>query len=227
MEFFEAVKRRRSVRKYTNSQVPDSVIHKAVDAALLAPNSSNMQTWRIFWVRSQAQRQKLVEACLNQNAAKTAQNLLVFVADPSQWQVAQKAILEKAGPNPQAQIVSYYKKLIPFLYSWRLLAPIKWILYNLMGLIKPTPRKPWSSRDIDEVAIKSCALACENFMLAIAAQEFDTCPMEGFDEPRVARLLKLNCRARVVMVISVGARSPDGIWGEQYRLPKEIVFKEI
>ncbi len=75
--------------------------------------------------------------------------------------------------------------------------------------------------------MKSCALACENFMLAIAAQEFDTCPMEGFDESRVKRLLRLGRRASVVMVISVGRRDPRGLWGERFRLPRSEVFHTL
>ena len=39
MEFFDVISRRRSVRTYTNEVVPPEVIQKAVDAALIAPNS--------------------------------------------------------------------------------------------------------------------------------------------------------------------------------------------
>ena len=45
MEFFEVVKARRSVRQYTEEPVPEEVIQKALDAALIAPNSSNLQSW--------------------------------------------------------------------------------------------------------------------------------------------------------------------------------------
>ncbi len=52
MEFFDVVARRRSVRDYTDEVVPDDVIQKAFDAAILAPNSSNTQTWNFYWVKS-------------------------------------------------------------------------------------------------------------------------------------------------------------------------------
>jgi nitroreductase len=100
-------------------------------------------------------------------------------------------------------------------------------MFNLAGIFKPVPRNPWSPRDIEEVAIKSTALAAENFMLAISAQGFDTCPMEGFDEARVKKLLGLGWRARIVMVVSVGERAPEGLWGERFRLPREMVVKKI
>lgn len=52
--------------------------------------------------------------------------------------------------------------------------------------------------------MKSAALAAENFVLAVTAEGFDTCMMEGFDEPRVRRLLGLARHYRVAMVIAIG-----------------------
>ncbi|WP_413577791.1 nitroreductase family protein [Bdellovibrio sp. HCB290] len=227
MEFFEAIRARRSIRKYTPEAVPSDVMDKALDAALLAPNSSNMQTWRIYWVHEASTKRDIAVACMNQGAARTAQELVVFIADPMTWKVAQEANLKHLGPAAPNAVKSYYTKLMPLLYSWRILAPVKWLIFNITGLFRPVVRKPWSSRDIEEVAIKSTALAAENFMLAISAQGFDTCPMEGFDERRVKKILGLGCRARVVMIISVGRRDPEGLWGERFRLPKDVVLKKI
>ena len=227
MDFFAAVEARRSVRKYTDKLVPAETIHKAIDAALNAPNSSNMQTWKIFWVQDKQKKAALVEACFSQGAAKTAQELVVFSVDRKEWRNSQKAILAAMGPNMPKEALSYYTKLMPFLYAKSYLAHIKWLLFNTVGLFRPMARSPWDMRGVNEVCIKSCALACENFMLAISAQGFDTCPMEGFDERRVKKLLGLRCHERVVMVISVGERDPKGIWGERFRRPKDSVFKII
>ena len=54
-------------------------------------------------------------------------------------------------------------------------------------------------------------------MLAIAAQGYDTLPMEGFDERRLRKLLKLPSDALIQMIISVGRRSPSGIYGPRVR----------
>jgi len=45
MNLFDAIEKRRSVRKYLNEPVARAVIDKAIEAALLAPNSSNLQPW--------------------------------------------------------------------------------------------------------------------------------------------------------------------------------------
>lgn len=227
MDFFEAVEKRRSVRAYSDTPVPPSVIQKAIDAALLAPNSSNMQTWRIYWIRDSVKKQKLAEICMNQGAARTAQELVVFTADPSLWKRNRKHLLDSIKDNPREDLHSYYGKLMPILYGYRWLTPLKWLIFNLLGLFKPMVRGVVSGRDIREVCVKSTALACENFMLAISAQGFDTCPMEGFDSVRLRRLLKLPCSSTAVMVISVGERTERGVWGDRFRIPRSESVIEI
>jgi len=227
MDFFEAVRRRRSVRKYLSTPVPKEVIQKSVEAALLAPNSSNIQTARIYRVVDADKKNKMIEACLGQSAARTAQELFVFVAEPSEWRKGQQAVLKALGSNADKGALSYYEKLIPFLYSYKFLAPVKWVIFNVMGLFKPTPRTPWSSSQIANVCVKSTALVAENFMLAMAAQNFDTCPMEGFDSVRVKNTLGLKCSSQVVMVVSVGERAPEGIWGEQFRMDQQHTYFEV
>jgi nitroreductase len=228
MEFFEVIKKRRSIRKYSEKKVPQDVMNKAIDAALLAPNSSNMQTWQFHWVRTEQNKTKLIAACLGQGAAATAQELLVVSVSPSLWKKTSQDILKSGIPAGfEKTMTPYYSKLMPFLYGFQILAPFKWLIFNAIGIFKPTPRKPWSMRDREETCIKSAALACQNFMLAISAQGFDTCPMEGFDESRVKNILDLKWSDRVVMVISVGERVDRGVWGERYRSPRDWFVREI
>ena len=228
MDFFDTVERRRSIRKYSDKKVPTEIINKAIDAALLAPNSSNMQTWQFHWVRSEHMKKDLILACLSQGAAATAQEFLVVSVRPSLWKTTSKDILKSAIPvGLEKQMQEYYSKFIPFIYGFQLLAPLKWIMFNAIGIFKPLPRKPWSLRDREETCIKSAALAAENFMLAIAAQGFDSCPMEGFDEIRVKKILNLKYGDRVVMVISVGERVDRGVWGPRYRSPRDWFVFEV
>jgi nitroreductase len=74
---------------------------------------------------------------------------------------------------------------------------------------------------------KSCALAAENFMLSIAAADFDSCPMEGFDAKRVKKALHLPCGAEINMIIGVGKGTAEGVWGPRVRVPYEEVVNVI
>ena len=60
MDFFEAVKNRRSIRKFTSQAVSKEIMQKSFDMAMLAPNSSNTQTWNFLWVTSN-KKEKLIE----------------------------------------------------------------------------------------------------------------------------------------------------------------------
>jgi nitroreductase len=71
---------------------------------------------------------------------------------------------------------------------------------------------------------KSCALAAQTFMLSIASEDFDTCPMEGFDQKRVKQLLRLPSGAEVNMIVAVGKGTAEGIYGKRLRVPNEEVI---
>ncbi len=59
---------------------------------------------------------------------------------------------------------------------------------------------------------KSFALAAQTFILSIAAEGFESCPMEGFDSEREKKALNLPEMAEVNRIISVGKVTPAGIW---------------
>ena len=47
-------------------------------------------------------------------------------------------------------------------------------------MFRPTVRDV-SESDMNTVVHKSCALVAQTFMLAMAEEKYDTCPLEGFD----------------------------------------------
>jgi len=223
--FDRVVRQRRSVRIYDGSIVPESVIKDALENALLAPNSSNMQPWEFYWARSQEKKQKMVEYCLGQSAASTASEIVVAVARIDLIGKHQNQMLEiLRKQNAHKNFLAYYEKIVPFVYSSGILsclAPVKWLIYSAMGLFKPIVREPLGKSDLRLWASKTTALACENFMLSITASGYDTCPMEGLDSKRVKKLLRLPSSSVIVMAISVGKRKDEGVWGERIRFPSE------
>lgn len=231
-EFKKVVTSRRSVRVYTNDVIPDEIVDECLDLALLAPNSSNLQPWEFYWVKSTDKLYKLKQYCFNQNAAKTAPTMIVCVARPDRWKLGQKIILDyytKRGGTPKV-VQEYYKKLVPFFYSngpLNILAPFKKILMAVLGFFRVVPRGPFGASGNRLWATKTTALACENLMLAFRAAGYDSCPMEGFDETRVKRLLNLPFQASVVMVISAGRRADNGIYAERLRGDKELFVKKV
>ena len=61
-EFFEILSRRRTVREYSDRDVPLELIEKALATAGTAPSGTNMQPWRFVVVRDAAIKSKIREA---------------------------------------------------------------------------------------------------------------------------------------------------------------------
>jgi nitroreductase len=214
--FRKVVESRRSVRKFTSKPIPREVLDACLDMALLAPSSCNLQPWEFHVVQSTDKKQKLVEACMSQNAAKTAAELIVVVARTKNWRkVAQLNISDWPTEKIPQHWETFYNKGVPFTYAQGPLNSIgaaKKLFSSVMGLFSPVPRGPFSNADMRVWAVKSVALAAENLMLAIRSHGYDSCPMEGMDEKRVRALLKLPSDAEVVMVLGAGERADDGVY---------------
>ena len=240
MEFVEVVNRRRSVRKYDPNQTIDAEkVKECIKLATLAPNSSNMQLWEFYHICSKDVLRKMAPYCFDQNAAKTAQQMVVVVVRKDMWRKRQKAHVEnlkevfgdipKKDQTKRAKFAfTYYKTIIPVAYTEFLgiLGHIKFALYWFIGLFRPIYRQARKS-DMRIVAHKSAGLAAQTFMLAMADINYDTCPMEGIDSLRIKKLLKLPLGAEINMVISCGIRLPEGVYGERFRIPFEQVYRTV
>ncbi len=232
-EFMTVVRSRRSVRVFETSQkISDQDMQDVFEAALLAPNSSNLQPWEFYRVRSPEKKQKLIEACFSQPAASTAAELIVCVARTDTWKRNSDLMMqefEKQGSVPKS-VRNYYTKLIPMLYPQGFLNSlgfIKRITFFVTGFFRPVPRGPFSKKDLASMAMKTSALACENLMLALRAKGYDSCPMEGFDSHRVKKILNLGSGAHITMVIGAGKRTKQGIYGSRIRFDSKLFLFDI
>lgn len=228
--FFESVAQRRSVRIFDqNERFDRSVVQKCLEAAILSPNSSNLQLYQFVRVpETSPLKEPLAKLCMGQKAATTARELVVVVTRRDLWKSRAKAnydyIASTYAGKPDKklkQALGYYGKLIPKLYGkfpgWSLL---KKAISFFVGLRRPMIREVGET----EVRIsvhKSAALASMTFMLGMKAAGYDTCPMEGFDSKRVKKLLNLNSASEICMIIGCGKGLPEGIYGKRFRLPSE------
>ncbi len=61
MEVKEAIKNRRSIRKYQDKDISDDLINELLEAARLAPSSHNAQPWKFIVVKDKEMKEKLKE----------------------------------------------------------------------------------------------------------------------------------------------------------------------
>ena len=240
MTFEEIINYRRSVRHYKNQAINSEKVKHCIELATLAPNSSNMQLWEFYHIKDPEILKKLSEACLNQESATTAQQMVVFVTRQDLFLKRAKQMLELETQNVlknsptlkrEKRIKSwkmYYGKIMPFLYLrfFGLLGLFRKIMVNMVGLFRPIVYQV-SENDMRVVVHKTCALAAQTFMLAMANEKYDTCPMEGFDSRKVEGILKLPYGAEINMVVSCGIREENGVWGDRMRVPFNEVYQMI
>ncbi len=236
----EAIHYRRSVRIFKSDIPLDSEkVKHCIQNAVLAPTSSNLQLWEFYHITQDDILTKMTTACLGQKAAKTAQQIVVVAARKDLWKDRVKANLKflkssfgdkpkEEYTNPEKFALNYYEKLIPTVYVdfLGILGYIKYLVFQLIGLFKPTYREVRQS-DMRIVAHKSAGLAAENFMVSMAAIGYDTCPMEGHDSRMVKKILGLPRGAEINMVIGCGVREEHGVYGPRFRVPFEEVYKNL
>lgn len=235
--FGELIRARRSVRKFNAELIPRNISDEILDWGLLAPNSSNLQTWEFIRVVDQSKISQLAEACFSQSAARTAGELIIAIArtdralEHCDLMLEEFKKIEKLTGEPTPKVaIQYYKTLAPMVYNvgpFSLYAPLKWLMFTITGWFKVVPREPVNLSDLKLWAVKSCALACENIMLGYRAHGYDSCPMEGFDRNRIKKILNLNSHQHIVMVIGAGKSLPGGVYGPQIRFPREKFIKTI
>ncbi|MFK2074306.1 nitroreductase family protein [Bacteroides fragilis] len=235
MNLEEVLNYRRSVRVFDKTKPldPEKVKH-CLELATLAPNSSNMQLWEFYQVIQPELLAKISKACLDQTATSTASEVVVFVTRQDLYRIRAKFVLDFERGNvrrnsPKERRELYYGKLMPFLYArfFRILGLLRSVLAKAIGLFRPIVREV-SESDMRVVVHKSCALAAQTFMIAMANEGYDTCPLEGFDSKQMKKLLKLPHGAEVNMVIACGIRDGNkGIWGERGRVPFDEVYHRV
>lgn len=242
MNLEEVLNYRRSVRAYDKEKPIDPArVKQCLELATLAPNSSNMQLWEFYHITQPELLAKVSHACLDQKATSTASEIVVFVVRRDAYKKRAKLVLnfekgniERNSPKErQAKRIKdrelYYGFLMPFVYArfFGLLGLFRKLLANIISLFRPMMLEV-SENDVRVVAHKSCALAAQTFMIAMANEGYDTCPLEGLDSRRLKRLLHLPYGAEINMAVSCGVRDGNkGIWGERCRVPFDEVYHKI
>ena len=77
----EAIRQRRSIRKFKPDPVPDECITELLESARLAPSGCNAQPWRFKVVRDPGKRLLLAQAAHNQMFIAEAPVVIVCCAD--------------------------------------------------------------------------------------------------------------------------------------------------
>lgn len=86
MDVEEAIRDRRSIRKWADKPLERETLEDLLDSARLAPSGHNGQRWEIIAVTEPSRLKQLVPMCNNQRHVGEAGAFLFIISDPdSKW----------------------------------------------------------------------------------------------------------------------------------------------
>ncbi|MDP2877237.1 MAG: nitroreductase family protein [Holophaga sp.] len=229
--FHAIVEERRTIRAFLPDPVPQEVLDRCLDSALRAASSSNLQPWEFVIIKNPEIRKQANAICFNQRGPETAPMLIAVVAHRETWKRHCRFILDtlkERGILRKSQ-EQYWGRLMPLIYiqgPFGILGCLKKTISRVVSLFRPM-HNMLSLADLRVMTHKSTALGAATFMLALRAEGFDSCPMEGFDPWRAKKLLGLPRGAEVCMFLAVGKRSETGLWWERMLVPRAWAVREI
>lgn len=202
MELLDAIKARRSIRKFKLDPVPDNLINDILEAARLAPSGTNLQPWRFVIIKSQEAHEKLNEC-----------TPLTFVPKAP---VVIACCIDKEAFYSTGQRMKELKEAGAFLGT---------------PLDNTKPNDYSKKRTMDEMAMNAyaslnAAIAIEHITLRAVDLGLGSCWIMMFDQEKTKKALQLEEKYNIVALIPIGY--PDQSPAPRPRLSlDEIILKEI
>lgn len=185
MDALEAIRKRRSVRRYTDRPVSDEDLDEVLRLALLAPTGGMTQAWSILVVREPVIRTALAD---------------LFIRGGGEYFRIARPAKEGATPEEHAEWARGYAREVLASYPK---APV-WIvgLRVPRNAYPPDPRGDWE-RDADMVSV---GFMFENLMVAARAKGLGTVPsvFQWFVEDEFRALLGIPPEVEAPLVTPLG-----------------------
>ncbi|UCD04442.1 MAG: nitroreductase family protein [Candidatus Woesearchaeota archaeon] len=81
MEILDIIKSRRTIRNFKDEDISDADLGKILEAGNSAPCAGKLSNWRFIVVKYQKDKERLAEACFNQEWVANASVLVVICSD--------------------------------------------------------------------------------------------------------------------------------------------------
>ena len=159
-----------------------------LEAGRLSPSSTGLEQWDFVVVQNEELRQKIRKVSWNQVQITSCSHLLVILAKvadvKSVGEYAEKMIDRRGDKAPE--MIAARKKFYSDFLGGRFHGDDELVFH-------------WSS--------KQCYIAAANMMTAAASLGIDSCPIEGFDEAALNKILGLDTsKQRVSLMVPFGYR---------------------
>lgn len=198
MTTIEAIRKRRSIRKYKKDSIPEEVILELLDAARLAPSGCNAQPWRFRVVKDIDTKLQLAQAAYNQKFISEAPVVLVVCAN----------------------IKQYLDKSVSGIHDLGKIGAVK---NEIVEIIEDRVEKLryLKVREIGPLIAVNVAIAVEHIVLRALDFDLGTCWVRLFDWQKVKEIFNWDDDTYVVALLPIGY--PD----ESPEQRKKLSLQEI
>ncbi len=177
---------RRSITYFDpNREVPEEVIKEILNISALTPSGYNIQPWEVVVVKSKDKKKKLREICYDQEKVEHASANVVIIANTN------------AGEEHVDRVLDSWVELGYIKAEEK--APLKEKILSKWQSLEKKKRK----------AIRDSAMFAMSLMIVARHFGLETHPMEGYDETKLRRFLKLEKGKIPVMIVAMGYKDPD------------------
>lgn len=188
MNFLEAMNFRHACKIFDESKKIDKArLENILEVGRLSPSSFGMEPWKFLVIQSQDLKEQLRPSCWNQVQITSCSDLIVFVTKNKLVEPGSSYVEDmfKRKNMPQEMFDKYMGIYADFLGA------------KAEG--KPDFYKDWSAKQI--------YIAAGNMMTYAASEGIDTCPIEGFDQKEVEKILGIDgVETSVALIIAFGTR---------------------
>ncbi len=200
MTTIEAIRKRRSIRKYKKDQIPEEIILELLGAARLAPSGCNAQPWRFRVVKDIDTKLQLVQAAYNQKFISEAPVVLVVCANIKQY-------LDKSVSGIQD------------------LGKIGAVKNEIVEIIEDRVEKLryLKVREIGPLIAVNVAIAVEHIVLRALDFDLGTCWVKLFDWQKVKEIFNWDDNVYVVALLPIGYPDESPEQRKRLSLPEIII----
>ncbi|OLN29070.1 nitroreductase [Desulfosporosinus metallidurans] len=202
MELLDAMKSRRSIRKFKSDPIPELFVTQLIEAAQLAPSGSNIQPTRFVVIKSDAVRAQLSQATPLPFVSQAPVVIACCVDAESLGGIGTRAReLKEAGAFADTPL----DKMDPESYA---------------------KRRPMDQATAEAYLRLNAAIAIDHITLRAVDLGLGTCWVMMFDQEKVKQILGLGETYNVVALIPVGY--PDQNPKARPRIElSQILLKEV
>ena len=209
MNYVEALQKRYSVKKFDKEKkVSEEQLKNILEAGKLSVSSLGLQPYKMYVVQNQEMLDKLIPAFYNPSQISTCSHLVVLVTRKN----IDSEYLEKYFDHIQNVRNVPLENLTGFRSS----------VDGYINIRDKDALIQWNERQ--------CYIVLGNLIFAAALEEVDTCPMEGYNQEIIDKILDLDPETEKVSVtLALGYRAKDDVFQtmKKVRKPDEKLFKFI